>query len=74
MEQTRGTIHRMNTYRMYEVKEINALRKQLADTRALADAYYQEASTSLDHLKSEIRGSEAEFFENILDFVVKRDF
>ncbi|KKM06379.1 hypothetical protein LCGC14_1744580 [marine sediment metagenome] len=57
-----------------EVKELFREANVIDSCKHLADSYYQEARTSLDHLKSEIRGSEAEFFENILDFVVKRDF
>ncbi len=57
-----------------EVKELFREANAIDSCKDLANSYYQEAKSSLEHLKSEIKDFDSEFFENVLDFVIKRDF
>ena len=57
-----------------EAKELFQEANVIDSCKKLADSYFQDAQFSLEHLKSEINSSEYEFFENLLDFVIKRDF
>lgn len=57
-----------------EVKNL-FLKADVANScRELANSYFKEAKLSLDKLKSVINQSEAEFYENLLNFVIERKF
>ena len=57
-----------------EVKELFLEADVINSCKNLADTYYQEAKMSIDKLKGVINQSEIEFFEDLLNFVIKRKF
>ncbi len=57
-----------------EVKELFLEADVINSCKNLADTYYQEAKMSIDKLKGVINQSEVEFFEDLLNFVIKRKF
>ncbi len=64
----------MTTDNVKEVKDLFRSSNAIDSCKKLANSYYQEAKSSLEKLKDEIKDSEAEFFENLLDFVMNRKF
>ncbi|MBY8990417.1 MAG: polyprenyl synthetase family protein [Candidatus Lokiarchaeota archaeon] len=64
----------MNKDDVEKVKELFIEADAINSCKELANKYYQKASSSLDDLKSTINQSEAEFFENLLNFVIERKF
>jgi len=60
-----------------EVEEVRDLFMEadvINSCKNLATKYYQEAEDALDKLKLAVNDSEIEFFENILKFVLEREF
>ncbi len=64
----------MTNDKVKEVKDLFQNSNAIDSCKKLANSYYQEAKSSLEKLKDEIKDSEAEFFENLLDFVMNRKF
>ena len=65
---------KMNKDDVENVKELFIEADAINSCKELADKYYQKASSALDDLKMTINQSEAEFFENLLNFVIERKF
>lgn len=57
-----------------EVKDIFIKSDVVNSCKTLANSYYEEAKQVLDELKSRINPSEIEVFEDLLDFVMKRNY
>ena len=57
-----------------EVRDLYLKAEVLNSCKELAKSYYNEAKLSLDKLSNNINQSEFEFFENLLDFVLEREF
>ena len=57
-----------------EVKDLFLEADVVKSCKELANSYFKEASLSLNKLNHVINQSEMEFFENLLNFVVKRKF
>jgi len=60
-----------------EVEEVRDLFMEadvINSCKNLATKYYQEAEDALEKLKPAVNDSEIEFFENILKFVLEREF
>lgn len=60
-----------------EVNEVRDLFKQVGaidSCKSLAMKYYEQAKAALEELRSSIHESEMEFFENLLKFVLERNF
>jgi len=60
-----------------EVEEVKLLFKEAnveKTCKDLANDYYNEAKSSLDQLKTSINEEEYEFFDSLLNFVLKREF
>jgi geranylgeranyl pyrophosphate synthase len=64
----------MTVSEVEEVKQLFIKADSINSCRKTANIYYQEAKNALDMLKSTINESEAEFYINLLDFVVNRTF
>ncbi len=64
----------MTNENVEEVKDLFRDVNVIDSCKKLANSYYQEAKSSLEHLNTEIKDSEAEFFQNLLDFVMNRKF
>jgi geranylgeranyl pyrophosphate synthase len=56
------------------VKDLFLKANVINSCKELAKSYFHEAKSSLDKLKSEINNEEMEFFEDLLNFVIKRKF
>ena len=56
------------------VKDLFVKTDVINSCKELANSYFQEARLSLDKLKSEMNQNEIEFFEDLLNFVIKRKF
>jgi len=57
-----------------EVRELFIEADVVTSCKNLATKYYQEAENTLEKLKPIINDSEIEFFENLLKFVLEREF
>ena len=57
-----------------EVKDLFIKSDVINSCKTLANSYYEEAKHVLDELQSSINPSEIEFFEDLLDFVTKRNY
>ncbi|NHJ21300.1 MAG: polyprenyl synthetase family protein [Candidatus Lokiarchaeota archaeon] len=57
-----------------QVKELFIEADVVNTCKSIATTYYNEASESLEKLKQILNESEAEFFENLLKFVLERKF
>lgn len=57
-----------------EVKDLFIKSDVINSCKTLANSYYEEAKHVLDQLQSSINPSEIEFFEDLLDFVTKRNY
>lgn len=64
----------MTNENVKEVKDLFRDANVIDSCKKLANNYYQEAKSSLENLKAEIKTSEAEFFASLLDFVMNRKF
>ena len=64
----------MNKDDVQEVKELFIQASAINSCKKLANTYFQKARSSLDKLKLTINQSEAEFFEDLLNFVAERKF
>ncbi|MFX1238011.1 MAG: polyprenyl synthetase family protein [Promethearchaeota archaeon] len=56
------------------VRELFKEADAVESAKDLATLYYEEAKNALEDLKSTMRESEIEFFENLLKFVLERNF
>jgi geranylgeranyl diphosphate synthase type I len=56
------------------VKDLFTKASVIQSCKVLANSYFQEARISLNNLKSEIKPSEMEFYEDLLKFVIERKF
>ena len=57
-----------------EVKQLFLKADSINSCKEIANIYYQEAKSAIEELKSFINESEAEFYINLLDFVLNRAF
>ncbi|MFX1315398.1 MAG: polyprenyl synthetase family protein [Promethearchaeota archaeon] len=64
----------MTQNQVQEVKDLFIKADVVNFCKNLADSYYIEAKNALNELQSRIKDSESEFFEDLLNFVIKRDF
>jgi geranylgeranyl pyrophosphate synthase len=64
----------MNNSQVEEVKSLFKEANVEKTCKDLANDYYNEAKTSLNQLKSSINEEEFEFFDSLLNFVLKREF
>lgn len=64
----------MTKYEVQSVRDLFLKADVINSCRALANSYFQEARLSLDKLSNVLNQAEMEFFEDLLNFVIKRKF
>ena len=64
----------MTSDEVQEVKNLFIKADVIDSCKNLANSYFQEALGAINNLKPVINESEAEFYENLLNFVLNRNF